>query len=279
MSEGSWLPKTWGEAVPQVFWGVLILGFGLELCISILDANYGRALAALVGLLTVLAMLIHQDDIRQRLLKINPNWIAASFTLFLAALILFPFVEEKLWPLSAWFQSSAPSGVVHDPPKAEDIAKATSAIQDKLDEALTQRDQSLSENTSLRNQLATMKRDLEASRATVSQPPLDSAPLVSQTHEVSWEFALMSNEVLKRHAYELAQEIEDLWRGFDRKRSEALYGNDSYYLTSGAKADKALLIENDASEKFKETIVSRYNSLQSELIKRTKSIKPPNQFG
>jgi hypothetical protein len=60
---------------------------------------------------------------------------------------------------------------------------------------------------------------------------------------------------------------------------DVLYGNDSSYLTPEAKADKVLLIENDASEKFKETFVSRYNALQSELIKRTKSIRSPKQFG
>jgi hypothetical protein len=133
MSEGSWLPKTWGEAIPQVFWGVLILGFGLEFCVSILDANYGRALAALVGLLAVLAVLIHQEQLRQRLLNINPNWIAAAFTLFLAAIILSPFVEAKRWPLSAWFQSRI--AIIHDPPSAEDIAKATAPIQADLSAA------------------------------------------------------------------------------------------------------------------------------------------------
>src|SRR5208282_3748102 len=78
MSEGSWLPKTWTEALPQVFWGVLILGFGLEFCVSILDANYGRALLAIVGLVALLAMLIHQEQLKQRLMTVNPNWIAGA---------------------------------------------------------------------------------------------------------------------------------------------------------------------------------------------------------
>lgn len=135
VSEGSWLPKNWQEARPQIIWGVLVLGCGLELIISILDANFGRAFFALIGLLGFPAMLIHGEQIKQRLLTINPNWLVAAFALFLAGIILSPFVEEKRWPLSAWFPASGTTVVTHDAPTAEDIAKATAPVQAKLDAA------------------------------------------------------------------------------------------------------------------------------------------------
>jgi hypothetical protein len=81
----------------------------------------------------LLAMLIHQEQLRQRLMTVSPNWVAAVFVVFLAAIILSPFVEEKRWPLSAWFQPSPV--VVHDPPSADDIAKATAPVQADLQAA------------------------------------------------------------------------------------------------------------------------------------------------
>jgi hypothetical protein len=103
MSEGSWLPKTWQEALPQIIWGVLILGFGLEFCVSVLDGNYGRALLAAVGLGGMTALLIHGEQLKKQLLDVNPNLIFVSISLFLLVIILSPFIEEKRWPLSAWF--------------------------------------------------------------------------------------------------------------------------------------------------------------------------------
>jgi len=107
MSEGSWLPRTWGEAVPQVIWAVLVLGFGLEFCVSLLNADYGRALLAVVGLGGLLFMLIHAEQLRKQLLTVNPNLVFIAFALFLASIVLSSFVEEKRWPLSVWFPPGA----------------------------------------------------------------------------------------------------------------------------------------------------------------------------
>lgn len=90
MSEGSWLPTTWKEARPQIVWGVLVLGFGLEFTVSILDEKFGRALVAALGVVGPTAMLIHGDELKKRLLSVNPNWIIATFALLLAAVIMSP---------------------------------------------------------------------------------------------------------------------------------------------------------------------------------------------
>jgi hypothetical protein len=122
MSDGSWLPTTWKEARPQIIWGVLVLGFGLEFTVSILDEKFGRALVAALGVVGPTAMLIHGDELKRRLLGVNPNWTIAAFTLLLAAVIMSPLIEEKRWPLSAWFPSTPVLS-------AEDIA---ATIADKL---------------------------------------------------------------------------------------------------------------------------------------------------
>jgi hypothetical protein len=159
VSDGSWLPKNWKEARPQIIWGVLVLGCGLELIISVLDGNFSRAFFALVGLLGFPAMLIHGEQLKQKLLNINPNWIVAAFSLFLVAIILSPFVEEKRWPLSAWFQTSGPHTVIHDPPTAEDIARAVAPIQADRDAAVRERDQLKQERDAARNQLQALQTE------------------------------------------------------------------------------------------------------------------------
>jgi hypothetical protein len=132
VAEGSWLPKNWAEARPQIIWGVLVLGCGLELIISLLDGHFGRAFLALIGLLGLAAIVIHGEQFKQKLLSINSNWIVAAFSLFLAVLIFSPFVEEKRWPLSSWFPTSGVAPVViHDPPSAADIAKAAGPLIEK----------------------------------------------------------------------------------------------------------------------------------------------------
>ena len=155
MSESSWLPKTWEEALPQVFWGVLILGFGLEFCVSILDANYGRSLLAVVGLVALLAMLIHQEQLRQRLLTVSPNWIAAAFVLFLLSIILSPFVEEKRWPLSAWFPSR---------PSVGDLSEATAPIIAERDAEKRRADTAERERDAARASVVPLKETVNAER-------------------------------------------------------------------------------------------------------------------
>jgi hypothetical protein len=115
---GSWLPKTWPEAIGQSVWGVLILGWGLELIISVLDVQWARAFFALAGGVAFLAVLVHSEELRNRLMAINPNWVVAAAFVCLLVLILSPFIEEKRWPFSAWSSQSAQA------PSANEIAAA-----------------------------------------------------------------------------------------------------------------------------------------------------------
>jgi hypothetical protein len=55
-------------------------------------------------------------------------WVVAIISI-LSLITFSPFVEQRRWPFSAW---TAPS-VIHDPPSAEDIAKATAPIRTELE--------------------------------------------------------------------------------------------------------------------------------------------------
>lgn len=77
-----------------------------------------------------MAAALHWTQLKTWATRLSPNWIVATFSLLLLAIILAPFVEQRRWPFSTVF---------HDPPTAEDIAKATAAIRaerDKMQDAL-----------------------------------------------------------------------------------------------------------------------------------------------
>ena len=203
------LPKNWNEAASQVIWGVLILGWGLELIISVLDGHWGRAFFALVGLLMFLAMLIHGEEIKQRLLAINPNWIFAAALIFLFGLILSPFVEEKRWPLSVWFQSSGPAVVIHDPPTAEDIARTAEPIRRQLNDATQERDAARSDVANFKSQLESKQHDLEVAQQALEKERGFKGTIPPSTPPVERPKSTMNAE-------EIATRIE-VWQTIDDK--------------------------------------------------------------
>jgi hypothetical protein len=172
VSEGSWLPKTWKELIPATIWGVIILGFGLEFVTRLVGGEYGRVLFALLGLGASGAMLLHGDQIRARVYATNPNWIVPALLVFLLAIVLSPFIEEKRWPLSAWFQPASVSPgseqitIIHDPATPEQIEKAAG---DELKTARAERDD-------YKRKLAEAQQN--APPAAAPAPPLMSAEAV-----------------------------------------------------------------------------------------------------
>jgi len=192
MAEGSWLPSTWKEARPQIVWGVLILGFGLEFVTRIIAGDYGRALLAGLGLGGLTALLIHGEQLKQKILSINPNWIFLSFALFLGVLITQPFIEEKKWPLSAWFQGN-PTTI--SPTSSADIEAAVAPVRAERDKAIQERD-------AARAQLAAMTKERDAQTQTIAalQAKLDSlrfasntdmAPIASIVEPIAWNNRLL----------------------------------------------------------------------------------------
>jgi hypothetical protein len=103
MSEGPF-PKTIREAIPCFTWGAVIFTFFLVFVEKLVEQAFGQALAALVGGLVVAAMALHSGVWLQRT---NPNWAFAAALALLFAVISMPWVEQKRWPFSAWFQDNA----------------------------------------------------------------------------------------------------------------------------------------------------------------------------
>jgi TolA-binding protein len=122
VSEGP-LPRTWKEAVPYVVWGVLVLGFGLELVAAFVRGEWTHAIVSFAGLVALMSAALHWQQIKSWATGLNPNWVVASLSLVLAGLILSPFVEERRWPFSTAF---------HDPPTADDLARATAPLRSEV---------------------------------------------------------------------------------------------------------------------------------------------------
>ena len=93
--------------------------FGLEFVTALVHADWLDTIVSFVGLVGLMAAALHWTQLKTWTTRLNPNWIVATFSLLLLAIILAPFVEQRRWPFSTVF---------HDPPTAEDIAKATAPI-------------------------------------------------------------------------------------------------------------------------------------------------------
>jgi hypothetical protein len=122
VSEGSFWPKTWREALPLLVWGVVIFASGFEGVASLLHGEWLQAFLGLGGMFGLTAMLIHWTRIRDNFSDVR--WLMAAIMVALTVAALSPYVEQHRWPFSA---------VIHDPPTAQEIAKATAPVQAELD--------------------------------------------------------------------------------------------------------------------------------------------------
>ena len=152
---------------------------------------------------------------------------------------------------------------------AQDIESALAPIKNELEEAKRQL------------ALVTKQRDAalatSASAAVVANISPAVPPTDAKKSELPGEFELLSNETVKKRAFELAQEIYEFYYGMEEKRNKILYGSSTQIASD--KADEALMIENDASEKFKETFAARYNAMLKELKRRSSSKSYVKEIG
>jgi hypothetical protein len=108
MSEGSFWPTSWREAIPLTVWGVLIFAFGFEgvefLIPAVVHFIRGEpwttelleASVGIVGMVSLTAMLIHGGRIREKFTDIR--WFVAACMFAVAIVTLSPFVEQRRWP-------------------------------------------------------------------------------------------------------------------------------------------------------------------------------------
>jgi hypothetical protein len=190
VSEGP-LPRTWKEAVPYVVWGVLVLGFGLELVAAFVRGEWTHAIVSFAGLVALMSAALHWQQIKSWATGLNPNWVLASLSLVLAGSILSPFVEERRWPFSAVF---------HDPPTAEQIAAAIAPIQKQLDGVTKQRDDAIKERDAA--------QQLQAMGQTPVAPP--SIPGVTTARELLQRIENLETQLdaAKREGAEAKQKLE-----------------------------------------------------------------------
>lgn len=94
MSEGSFWPKTWAEAVPLVVWGTLVFACGFELVSSAVHGELWPSIFSGVGLVLLLAMLIHGKAFVARLSTLDARWLIGAVITLLVAVALSPLVEQ-----------------------------------------------------------------------------------------------------------------------------------------------------------------------------------------
>jgi hypothetical protein len=196
VSEGP-IPRNFNEAAPALLWGVFAFASGFEGVVMLFEAHFILGIVGILAAVALTAIAMRW----QRISAVWPRfgetfnsiasdarwWVASLLTLLVAAAAL-PYVEQGRWP---YFQTgtTAPT-VIHDPASPEDVAKATSSIQFRLDEATRQRDTSIAERDSARRELASARQELEAARRAEHVPAQQMQANISDG-PLRWEPNLM----------------------------------------------------------------------------------------
>jgi len=89
MSEGSYWPKTWKEAIPLSVWGILVFAAGFEGIATLVHGEWLSSIASFVIMVGLTAMLLHWQQLKEWLTAINPNWVVGAVIVTLAANYLF----------------------------------------------------------------------------------------------------------------------------------------------------------------------------------------------
>jgi hypothetical protein len=88
VSEGSWYPTTWREAVPLAVWGILVFACGFEFVSSATHGELWPSIYSGVGFVVLLAMLIHGSAFIERLKALDIGWmIGVGLVLFALSII------------------------------------------------------------------------------------------------------------------------------------------------------------------------------------------------
>jgi hypothetical protein len=113
VTEGSFWPKTWKEAVPLIVWGVLIFASGFEGIATLVHAEWVPCIASFSLMVGLTAMLIHQAKLKSWLIGVNPNWVVATALVALLLVGASPFLDRQRWPLLLIWQTIKPPPLEH----------------------------------------------------------------------------------------------------------------------------------------------------------------------
>jgi hypothetical protein len=133
-----------------------------------------------------MAAALHWNQLRSWATRINPNWVVGAFALLLLAIVLAPFVEQRRWPFIGHFAlpTTAPPIVIHTPPTAEDIAKATAPTQTALDEMTRQRDTAIRERDAAVADAAQLRAHDQAPAGQSAIP--STIDVLTGAHMIDW---------------------------------------------------------------------------------------------
>jgi ElaB/YqjD/DUF883 family membrane-anchored ribosome-binding protein len=239
MSEGSFSPKTWREALPLLVWGVIIFACGFEGIASLLHGEWLQVALGLGGMLGLTAMLIHWTRIKDNFTDIR--WLMAAVMLTLVVAALSPYIEQRRWPFST---------VIRDPPTDEDIDRATASIRMQLSGAIEGQEELRRENERLRQALTrqqtaapsiSVSPNLSASDIatkigvwkTIDQRMSDLSHLLDQGDDMLDHWAVNARSDrnnLAKNADALASSIQSFRAKLDELRN--LYGKDTDIATA-----------------------------------------------
>jgi hypothetical protein len=99
VSEGSFWPKAWKEALPLIVWGVLIFAAGFEGIASLVHGEWISSGAAFAIMLGLTAMLLHW---KAWLKRVSPNWVAGGASVLLVAIAVSAAAREARWEAISW---------------------------------------------------------------------------------------------------------------------------------------------------------------------------------
>jgi hypothetical protein len=112
-------------------------------------ASYGTAFAYGLGAVVVAvadynlkALLVGSPRLTKSLNRVasDARWWVGAAMVSLLIISISPYVEQRRWPFARQFSAPSSPTVIHDPPTADDIAKATAPIRVERDTAIKERD-------------------------------------------------------------------------------------------------------------------------------------------
>jgi hypothetical protein len=203
------LPTTWREAVPYVIWIVLVLGFGLEFTTNLIHSNWPLAIWSFGSMAGLVAVMLHWRQLRSWATTINPNWVVGCLLSLLLIIALLPFVEQKRYPFSIWFEDN-PATEAH---QATLIAWLQQAQQER-DRAAREREQeiisiqrdreaALNEARTVQAQLSAMQRNI-AEDQTQTQAQASRPAILDETAKM----AANDKERLANAFYDISQLLD-----------------------------------------------------------------------
>jgi hypothetical protein len=163
MSDGVF-PDNIKDGLRWLLGGVFVFVAGFEGYVMLFDGRIGAGSISIAIAVALTVIVVWWNRIIQWRPALGPKmellvgdfrtW-AATLLICLLAIVFSPFVEEKRWPLSAWFSPPAPpQSLPSDVQTINDLRSQLEAAKRERDAATQQRDAAIQQRDSINQQLA-----------------------------------------------------------------------------------------------------------------------------